>query len=96
MRCTVPEREKKKNINLIVGKKIMFLGLSLAAWFVVAVVVVVFLLQILTKLPSDFVFLGGMGLLLVSGVIPANSVLVSCNGWHAIALARQKPTGKPW
>ena len=75
MRCTVPEREKKKNINLIVGKKIMFLGLSLAAWFVVAVVVLVFLLQILTKLPSDFVFLGGMGLLLVSGVIPANSVL---------------------
>ena len=55
----------------------MFLGLSLAAWFVVFVVVLVFVLQICTKLPSDFVFLGGMGLLLVSGVIPANAVLGS-------------------
>ena len=53
----------------------MFLGLSLAAWFVVFVVVLVFVLQICTKLPSDFVFLGGMCLLLVSGVIPAKSVL---------------------
>ena len=55
----------------------MFLGLSLAAWFVLFVVVLVFVLQICTKLPSDFVFLGGMCLLLVSGVIPANSVLGS-------------------
>ena len=55
----------------------MFLGLSLAAWFVIFVVVLVFVLQICTKLPSDFVFLGGMGLLLVSGVIPANAVLGS-------------------
>lgn len=53
----------------------MLLGLSFAAWFVVFVVVLVFVLQICTKLPSDFVFLGGMGLLLVSGVIPVNSVL---------------------
>ena len=53
----------------------MFLGLSLAAWFVIFVVLLVFILQICTKLPSDFVFLGGMGLLLVSGVIPVNSVL---------------------
>ena len=42
----------------------MFLGLSLAAWFVVLVALLVFVLQICTKLPSDFVFLGGMGLLL--------------------------------
>ena len=55
----------------------MFLGLSLAAWFVILIVLLVFALQIFTKLPSDFVFLGGMGLLLVSGVIPANSVLES-------------------
>lgn len=55
----------------------MFLGLSLSAWFVMAVVLLVFVLQICTKLPSDFVFFGGMGLLLVSGVIPAGSVLGS-------------------
>jgi len=52
-----------------------FLGLSLAAWFVIGVVILVFALQIFTKLPSDVVFLGGMALLLVSGVIPVNSVL---------------------
>lgn len=55
----------------------MLLGLSFAAWFVVFIVILVFVLQICTKLPSDFVFLGGMGLLLVSGVIPVNSVLGS-------------------
>lgn len=53
----------------------LFLGLSGAAWFVIAVVVLVFVLQLCTKLPSDFVFLGGMMLLLVSGVIPAGKVL---------------------
>ena len=53
----------------------MILGLSLAAWFVVFVVLLVFTLQICTKLPSDLVFLGGMGLFLVSGVIPTSSVL---------------------
>ena len=53
----------------------MFLGLSLAAWFVVFVALLVFVLQICTKLPSDFVFLGGMGLLLVGGVIPAAAIL---------------------
>ena len=55
----------------------MLLGLSLAAWFVVFVVILVFVLQVCTKLPSDLVFLGGMGLLLVSGVIPAGAVLGS-------------------
>lgn len=55
----------------------MFLGLSCAAWFVIFVVLLVFVLQICTKLPADFVFLGGMGLLLISGVIPASSVLGS-------------------
>ena len=55
----------------------MILGLSLAAWFVVFVVLLVFVLQVCTKLPSDLVFLGGMGLLLVSGVIPAGAVLGS-------------------
>lgn len=53
----------------------MFLGLSLAAWFVVLVALLVFVLQICTKLPSDFVFLGGMGLLLLGGVIPAAAIL---------------------
>lgn len=55
--------------------EILFLGLTGAAWFVIFVVVLVFVLQLCTKLPSDFVFLGGMMLLLISGVIPASKVL---------------------
>ena len=55
--------------------EVLFWGLSGAAWFVIFVVVLVFVLQICTKLPSDFVFLGGMGLLLVSGIIPVNLVI---------------------
>ena len=47
----------------------------MAAWFVVLVALLVFVLQICTKLPSDFVFLGGMGLLLLGGVIPAAAIL---------------------
>lgn len=55
--------------------EVLFLGLTGAAWLVISIVVVVFLLQLCTKLPSDFVFLGAMMLLLVSGVIPASKVL---------------------
>lgn len=55
--------------------EIIFFGLTGAAWFVIFIVVLIFALQIWTKLPSDFIFLGGMMLLLVSGVIPASKVL---------------------
>lgn len=55
----------------------VLLGLSGAAWFVIGVVVLVFTLQLTTKLPSDFVFLGGMALLLISGVIPASKIIAS-------------------
>ena len=65
----------------------MLLGLSFAAWFVVLVVVLVFVLQLCTKLPSDFVFLGGMGLLLVSGVIPVNSVIGSFSSSTVVLIA---------
>lgn len=53
----------------------MILGLSTAAWFVIILVVVVFVLQLTTNLPADFVFLGAMGVLLISGIIPADKIL---------------------
>ena len=52
-------------------------GLGADAWFVIGIVVMVFGLQLATKLPSDFVFLGGMALLLISGIIPAGKVIAS-------------------
>lgn len=53
----------------------MLFGLTAAAWFVILVVILIFTLQLCTKLPADFVFLGGMMLLLISGVIPTDKVL---------------------
>lgn len=64
----------------------LFLGLSGAGWFVIFVVMLVFLLQLCTKLPSDFVFLGGMMLLLLSGVIPASHVLNSFSSTTVILI----------
>lgn len=55
----------------------VLLGLSGAAWFVIGVVVLVFTLQLTTKLPSDFVFLGGMALQFISVVIPASKIIAS-------------------
>ena len=55
--------------------EVLFLGLTGAAWFVIFVIVLVFTLQLCTKLPADFVFLGGMMLLLISGVIPTDKLL---------------------
>ena len=53
----------------------MFLGLSTAAWLVICLVVAVFVLQLATNIPADFVFLGAMGVLLITGIIPASKVL---------------------
>lgn len=65
----------------------LFLGLSGAAWFVVFVTMLVFALQLFTKLPSDFVFMGGMMLLLVSGVIPVDKVLGGFSSTTVVLIA---------
>lgn len=67
--------------------EVIFLGLSGAAWFVIFVVILVFVLQLFTKLPSDFVFVGGMMLLLISGVIPASEVLSGFSSSTVVLIA---------
>lgn len=67
--------------------EVLFLGLSGAAWFVIFIVVVVFALQLFTNLPSDFVFLGGMMLLLVSGVIPESKILQGFSSSTVVLIA---------
>lgn len=47
----------------------MFLGLSVAAWITIAVLLAVFLILLLTKLPADFVFFGAMATLFLTGVL---------------------------
>jgi di/tricarboxylate transporter len=52
-----------------------FAELGWEAWLTLGVVVSIFALLILTRLPVDFVFVGGLGVLLVSGVLDIKSAL---------------------
>lgn len=52
-----------------------FLGFSFYAWTTIVLVLVMFGLLLFTKLPADVVFVGGMAVLLVCGVLPARDVL---------------------
>ncbi len=49
--------------------------LSWQAWLTIAVIVSVFILQIATKLPADFTFLGALGVLGISGVLDPQETL---------------------
>lgn len=54
---------------------LFFLGLNLHAWITIATILTMFLLLSVTKLPADFVFMGGMTVLLVTGVLsPAEAL----------------------
>lgn len=63
----------------------LFLGLSIYAWITIVVILTVFLILLFTNLPADFVFLGGMSVLFLTGTLDlqeafagftSNSVLV--------------------
>jgi len=49
--------------------------LSWQAWLTITVVLAVFVLQIFTRLPPDFTFLGALGVLLLSGVLSVDEAL---------------------
>ncbi len=53
----------------------IFLGLSLAAWVTIAVVLALFLSLIFTKIPEDIAFMGVIAVLGLSGVLPEKEVL---------------------
>lgn len=54
---------------------VLFAGLSFHAWIVIATIFLVFGLMLFTKLTPDFVFLGGMTILMVTGALPVDKVL---------------------
>ncbi len=56
-------------------ESLIFLGLSLNAWLTIILVVVMFGLMMFTKIPAEFVFLGGMGFLYVAGILDAKEAL---------------------
>ncbi|MDD2599410.1 MAG: SLC13 family permease [Kiritimatiellae bacterium] len=49
--------------------------LSWQAWLTITVILAIFILQVFTRLPADFTFLGALGVLLLSGVLNVNEAL---------------------
>lgn len=47
----------------------MFLGLTIYAWITILTILAVFVIMLTTKLPADFVFLGAMAVLYLSGTL---------------------------
>lgn len=56
-------------------ESIIFLGLGLNAWLTIILVFTMFSLMMFTKLPAEFVFLGGMGFLFVTGILTPDEAL---------------------
>ncbi len=56
-------------------ESIMLLGLGLNAWLTIALLLVMFGLMMKTKIPAEFVFVGGMGVLYVTGVLDVKEAL---------------------
>ncbi|MBM4152139.1 MAG: SLC13 family permease [Kiritimatiellaceae bacterium] len=52
-----------------------FAELGWEAWLTIGVVISTLMLLIFTRLPSDFVFVGGLGILMVSGVLDMKTAL---------------------
>ncbi len=56
-------------------ESLIFLGLSLGAWLTILLIVGMFGLMMSTKIPAEFVFLGGMGFLYITGILNAEEAL---------------------
>lgn len=63
-------------------------GLGLDAWLSLTVVIVTFMVLVFFRLPSDYVFMAGVGVLLLSGVLDAQEAFAgfSSNGVLAIGM----------
>lgn len=67
-------------------ESILFLGLSLGAWLTIAMVVVMFGLMMFTKVPAEFVFVGGMGFLFVTGILDAKEALAGFSSTSVVTV----------
>lgn len=54
---------------------ILLFGLSIKAWLTIALVITMFSLMMFTKIPAEFVFIGGMGFLYVTGVLSVDEAM---------------------
>lgn len=65
---------------------ILFLGLSLGAWLTIALVIVMFAMMLWTKIPAEFVFLGGMGFLYVTGILKVDEALAGFSSTSVVTV----------
>ncbi len=80
------------------------LQLDWQAWFTLALIGGLFLLLLFTRLPADFVFLGGLGALLLLGVLGAeealagfgSSGLVTVGALYIVVAGLQETGGLTW
>ena len=64
----------------------MFLGFSLHAWITIITVLVMFTILLFTKLRSDLVFLGAIGVLYVTGVLDAKEAFSGFSSTSVIVI----------
>ena len=64
----------------------MLLGLTIYAWITVFVVITIFSLLIFTKLPAEFVFLAGIGVFLLTGVLDAEAALAGFSSTSVVVI----------
>jgi hypothetical protein len=66
---------------------VMMSGLSFGEWVTLLTAVAIFLLLLFTRLQAELVFLGGMAVLLVSGVLDAREALAGFSSSSVIVVA---------
>jgi len=65
----------------------VILGLSIYAWLTILIILSVFLVLAFTNFPSDFVFLGGMFLLFLTGVLDAKEAFEGFSSSTVLVIA---------
>ena len=67
-------------------ESVMFLGFGLNAWITIVTVLGMFSILLFTKLRSDIVFLGAIGVLYVTGVLDAKEAFSGFSGTSVITV----------
>lgn len=65
---------------------LIFLDLTLGAWLTIALVFTMFGLMMFTKIPAEFVFIGGMGFLYVTGILDVKEALAGFSSTSVVTI----------
>lgn len=67
-------------------ESIMLCGLGMDAWLTLGLVITMFSLMMFTKIPAEFVFLGGMGFLYVTGILDVKEAMAGFSSTSVITV----------